>query len=212
VMACHRPVLERMLSLVEEAGLRPVAVDVEPAAMLRCYCQQFRRGDDQQRRMMYVNVGASTTAVVIARGTDPVFVKYVDLGGRHFDEAVAHHLRMNLPDAAALRLHNGNRRADQRDPEITRGIAESVRPVLDRLANELSLCVRYHSVTFRGQPLAQILLGGGEAAQSLADWIAARLDLPCELGDPLRVYPKEVPSERIGQWDVAAGLALRELN
>jgi len=210
VLACHRPVLERILALGERAGLRPVAVDVEPAAMLRCYCRQYRRDDDQQRRMVFVNVGASTTMVVIARGSDAVFIKYIEVGGRHLDEAVARHLQMSLADAAALRRHNGDRRADQRDPDIARSIAESVRPVLDRLAGELSLCLRYYSVTFRGQPLSQIVLGGGEATPSLADWLAARLDLPCELGDPLRSYQKAVSSGRIGQWDVAAGLALRE--
>ncbi len=212
VLACHRPVLERMLSLAENAGLRPVAMDVEPAALLRCYCKQFRRDDDQQRRMMFVNVGASNTMAVISRGSDAVFVKYIDVGGRHLDEAVAGRLRMSPPDAAALRRHAGDRRAEQRDPEITRGITESIRPVLDRLANELSLCLRYYSVTFRGQPLSQIVLGGGEATQSLVDWLVARLDLPCDLGDPLRTYQKAVSPGRIGQWDVAAGLALRELN
>jgi len=210
VLACHRPVLARILALGERAGLRPVAVDVEPAAMLRCYCRQFRRDDDQQRRMVFVSLGASTTLVVIARGSDAVFIKYIEVGGRHLDEAVARHLQMTPADAAALRRHNGDRRADQRDPDITRSIAESVRPVLDRLAGELSLCLRYYSVTFRGQPLSQIVLGGGEATQSLADWLATRLDLPCELGDPLRSYQKSVSSERIGQWNVAAGLALRE--
>jgi type IV pilus assembly protein PilM len=212
VLACHRPVLDEMLTLAENAGLRPVAIDVEPAAMLRCYCKQFRREDDQQRRMMFVNVGASGSVVVIGRGSDAVFVKYIDVGGRQLDEAVARHLCMTLADAAALRRHNGDRRADQRDPEITRGITESVRPVLDRLANEVSLCVRYHSVTFRGQPLSQVVLSGGEATQPLADWLAGRLDLPCDLGDPLRTYQKTMPLLRIGQWDVAAGLALRELN
>ena len=35
-----------------------------------------------------------------------------------------------VADAAALRRHNGDRRADQRDPEVTRTIAEATRPVL----------------------------------------------------------------------------------
>ena len=162
--------------------------------------------------MMFVNVGASTTMTVIARGSDAVFVKYIDVGGRQMDEAVAKHLKMSVDDAAALRRHNGDRRADQRDPEITRGITESIRPVLDRLANEVSMCVRYYSVTFRGQPLSPIIIGGGEATQTLVDWLTKRLDAACELGDPLRGYQKSNPSGRIGQWDIAAGLALRDVN
>lgn len=212
VLACHRPALDRILALAEDAGLRPVAVDVEPAAMLRCYSRQFRRDDDQQRKIMLVNVGASNTMVVIARGVHAMFIKYIDVGGNQLDEAVARHLRMSPADAAALRRHNGDRRADQRDPEVTRGIVESLRPVLDRLANELALCLRYYSVTFRGQPISQIVLGGGEATPSLAEWLATRLSLPCEAGDPLRLFEPTAPTGRAGQWDVAAGLALREPN
>jgi len=212
LMACHRPVIERIVGLAESVGLMPVAIDVEPAALLRCYGKQFRRDDDQQRRMMFVNVGGSNTTVVIAGGSDMLFVKYIDVGGRHLDEAVARHLEMDLPDAVSLRRHNGDRRADQQDPEVTRSIEESVRPVLDQLAGELSACLRYHSVTFRGQTLSQIVLGGGEASQSLADWISNRLEMACELGSPLRSYENATSTGHTGQWDVAAGLALRETN
>jgi len=210
LLACQQSALERILGLAEEAGLRPAAIDVEPTAMLRCYSRQYRRDNDQQRRVMFVNIGASTTTVVIARGSNVMFIKYIEVGGRHLDEAVCRNLKMSLDDAAALRRHNGDRRADQRDADVTQSINESIRPVFDRLAKELSLCLRYHSVTFRGQPLSHLVLGGGEASQSLVDWLATRLDMTCELGDPLRTFEKPVPPGRIGQWDVAAGLALRE--
>ncbi len=210
LLACHRPSLDRLIGIAEQSGLRPVAVDVEPVAMLRCYSRQFRRDDDQQRRMMFVTVGASSTVAVIARGTDTMFVKYIDIGGRHFDEAAAKGLKMTPGDAAALRRHNADRQASQRDAEIARGLDEAVRPALDRLAHELSLCLRYYSVTFRGQPLAQMVLGGGEATDLLAEWLSARLELPCEVGNPLRPFQQGGLAGRVGQWDVAAGLALKD--
>jgi type IV pilus assembly protein PilM len=211
LLACHRPILHRMVALAESAGLRPAAIDVEPGAMLRCYSKQYRRDEDQQQCAMLINIGASNTVVVIARGASAVFVKYVNAGGSQFDEAVAKRLRLSLADAAALRRHNGDRRSEQRDPEITRSIAESVQPVLERLAGELSMCIRYYSVTFRGQPPARIVVGGGEATPAVVDWLGERLDIPCELGDPLRSFEKPLFSGRVGQWDVAAGLALREV-
>lgn len=212
LLACHRPVIERIIRVAESAGLRPVAIDVEPSALLRCYTRQFRRDEDQEQRVVFVNLGASSTVVVIAQGPLAMFVKYIDVGGWQLDQAVARHLKMSLADAAALRRHNGDRRADQRDPEVTRSIAESIRPVVERLTNELSMCIRYYSVTFRGQPLARVVVGGGEASESLAETLSARLGIPCELGDPLRSYEKHGSWGRVGQWDVAAGLALRQVN
>lgn len=210
LLACHRPVLDDMLSLISEAGLQPVAVDVEPAALLRAYNNGQRRDDDKEQRSMYVHIGAVDTAVVIAQGTDTLFVKYLDIGGQQLDQAIATHLDM-APDAAALlRRHNGDRRADQQDPEVTRGVAHAIRPVMDRLINELSLCVRYHSVTFRGMPLVRMIVGGGEASDSIVEVIGSRLDIKCELGDPLRGIDHEHLAGRASQWDVATGLALRQ--
>ena len=161
LLAVHRPALEEAVESVIHAGLRPVAVDVEPYALLRCYAKQFRRDADREQRAMFVNVGATNTAVVIAEGGDPLFIKYLDIGGRDMDRAVANQLQLSLADATALRRHNGDRRADAQDPEVARSIAECMRPVLDELAGELSMCIRYHSVTFRGKPLMRLVLGGG---------------------------------------------------
>jgi type IV pilus assembly protein PilM len=209
LMACHRPILERILELIDKAGLTPTAVDVEPLAVLRCYASQFRRDEDRRIRSLVVHVGYASTLVMIAQEEDLLFVKYVEIGGKQFDESVARSLKMDLREAAALRRHNGDRRSDRQDPEIARSINEATRPVVDRLANELAMCVRYHSVTFRGQPLERLVLGGGEATGALIESLDKRLGLKGELSDPFRPYESSVNRGRLGQWDVASGLALR---
>ena len=211
LLACHRPVLHGLLDAVLQGGLRPIAVDVEPIAMLRSYVKQFRRDEDRNQRALYLHVGLANSLVVIARGEEILFVKYIDVGGKHFDEAVAAHLGMEPAAAAALRRHNGDRRADQQDPDLASSVQEAIRGVVERLAQEVSLCVRYHSVTFRGQQLARLVLGGGEASPTLLETLAARIDVKSELGDPLRLFDVNLPTNRRGQWDVATGLALRSV-
>ena len=210
VLATEQAVIDERIQICLKAGLRPVAIDVEPAALLRCYVRQFRRDEDRQQRSMFVNIGGSRTSVVISEGSNVLFIKYIDVGGVPMDAAVAQKLNMGLEDAAALRRHNGDRRADQQDPEITRTVGESIRPVIDQLASELSMCIRYHSVTFRGQPLVRLVVGGGEASKALVDALSTRLDLKCELGEPLRSYAANLPGGRAGQWDIAVGLALKK--
>ena len=212
VFACQRAVLRQVLDVVEQARLVPVGVDVEPAALVRSYAGQFRRDDDRKARALVVHVGYTRTAAVIAQGDDLLFVKYIEIGGLHFDQAVARHLRMELPEAISLRKHNSDRRADMQDPEVARSVAEATRPLVERLAGELAMCVRYHSVTFRGQPLVRMVLGGGEATAQLLETLGRQIDLKCELSDPFRTLSSEVNLGRKGQWDVAAGLALRDSN
>jgi len=209
LVACHRPILNRALDLVSRAGLQPIAVDIEPAALLRSYASQFRREQDQRERAILVHIGQASTAVVIAEGDNALFIKYVGFGGNHLDEAVARSLKMAPADACALRRHNGDRRVDRQDPEIARSVNRAIRPELERLVSEISMCIRYHSVTFRGQPLARLVLSGGEAAEELLASLSKRLGIKCELSDPFRVYPSSLNCGRRGQWDVATGLALR---
>jgi type IV pilus assembly protein PilM len=212
LLACQRKVVADLVELVQRAGLKPIGVDVEPTALLRCFVKQYRREEDRELRSMFVHFGCSSTIVVIARGAEILFVKYIDVLGRHLDEAVAKHLNMTPSEAASLRRSNGDRRADQQDSEIARSISEATRPVIDRLVQELSMCIRYHSVTFRGQPLSGLVLCGGEASSSLCEYLTVRLDLRCEQGDPLRAFDVKLPGGRLGQWDLATGLALRATN
>jgi type IV pilus assembly protein PilM len=212
VFAVQRSVLEQSLNIVEQARLKPVAVDVEPAALVRSYASQFRRDDDRQARALLVHIGYSRTAALIAQADELLFVKYIDVGGQHFDLAVGRHLKMDLHEAITLRKHNGDRRAELQDPEVARTVAEAIRPILERLTNELAMCVRYHSVTFRGQPILRMVISGGEATPLLAENLSKHLDVKAELSDPFRSFTTMPNLGRRGQWEVAAGLALRELN
>ncbi len=209
VMACRRASLERSLEVIERAGLRPVAVDAEPVSLVRCYNHVYRREEDRQTGTLLVHLGSSNTAVVITQGDKVLFIKYIDVGGRHLDESAARLLKMKAADAALLRRNNGERRSDRQDPEISRTVNDAIRPVLDRLANEIALCLRYYSVTFRGHSISRLLLGGGEATTYLAEAFGQRLNLPAEIGEPLRGCDVQLLPGRPPQWDVAAGLALK---
>ncbi len=212
VLACHRPVLERALAVVERAGLRPVAVDVEPVALVRCYARQYRREEDRQQRSVFVHVGATNTAVVIARGDDALFVKYIDVGGKHLDDAVVEHLKMNATEASSVRRHNGDRRADQQDAEVARervGGSASC----DRSPGTRAFVV--HPLLQRDVPRPTPFAAGPDRRRgsvnrsstgSSRGWnCAANWASRCEAYEPHPV------TGRKSQWDVATGLALRQV-
>ncbi len=211
LLACHQPAVDQVLAIVDGAGFRAVAVDVEPSALLRVYSRQFRRDDDKGKRMMFVRLGTYNTTVVISQDMEVFFIKYIDVGGDQLDEAVSRHLKISLEEAVTLRRHNGDRRGAQQDAEVATSVSEATRPVIERLIGELALCIRYHSVTFRGHSINRLVLGGSEASASLVETLCMRLDVKCELGDPLRSFETPLTARR-SQWDVTAGLALREFN
>jgi type IV pilus assembly protein PilM len=212
IFAAARPMLEQYIQLLDGIGLRPIAIDIEPLALTRSFARQFRRDGDSEKRRLFAHIGYRRTLIVVTQDDNPFLIKYVDLGGKDFDQAVADHLSMDTNEAAALRRSSGDRRQEQLDPEVSRGVSDAIRPVLDRLANEISLCVRYHNVTFRGQTLNSLVIGGGEASPLVQQGIHVRLEMACDISEPFRSFTAIPGSSRRGQWDIAVGLALKELS
>ncbi|HHM11925.1 MAG TPA: type IV pilus assembly protein PilM [Planctomycetaceae bacterium] len=210
VFAARSETLHHIVTLFDKAGLQVCAMDVEPAALIRSFLHEYRRDEDRASRTLMVHIGTARTVVLVCGEGHPLLIKYLQIGGRQFDQAVAEHLDMELRAAASLRRHQGDRRASRRDPDVLRSVREATRPVVERLISELAMCCRYYSVTFRGSPLSRVLLGGGEADADLARLISQRLNLAADVAQPFRHIRAETPIEDAPAWDVAVGAALRE--
>jgi Tfp pilus assembly PilM family ATPase len=83
------------------------------------------------------------------------------------------------------------------------------------LAHEVSLCVRYYSVTFRGAKPERCILAGGEASEPrLAECFQDALHLSTGVGRPLdSIASGGRASARVRgsgvEWASAVGLSLR---
>ena len=209
VLAARRDDLKQIVETVDRAGVQVTAMDVEPCALVRSYAHQFRRAEDAGVRTLLVHIGHARTVVAITDGNDLLFVKYIPIGGQEMDEAVCRHLSIDAASAATLRRHHGDRRAAGQDPEVARTVWEAVRPAVEQLVSELAMCCRYYSVTFRGRPLARVVVGGGEATPGLTEILGQRLKLQAMTADPLQKLTRIPPGLPPAAWDVAMGLALR---
>jgi type IV pilus assembly protein PilM len=205
VFACHRPDIMCIAQSIVAAGLNPVVVDVEPAALIRSYAAQNRRDDERDLRVMLLHFGYGVTSVIIAENEDALFVKYLDVGGRQIDQAIAEQLQLNVVEANALRKRK------QDDPQIAKTLQDAGRPVLEKLISELSMCIRYHSVTFRGRPISKLIISGGEVSADVAQNLEQRLGLSTEVSNPFRRTEDAPVVDTPSQWEVAVGLARRQV-
>lgn len=211
LLACHSGVINRQTNLLERAGLIPVAVDVEPCAVLRCL--RTCGNEPSGRRQAYLNLGEQATTVIFAEDDQILFLKYVGIGGHHFDQAVARHLELGIEEAATLRASVTAAPTLNTENEIHRSVIDAIRNGLETLASEVELCIRYYTVTFRGRPLERIAVTGSEANPWLATYLTDRLGQQCEMKDPFETLDHRPTSatarECPGQWTTALGLALK---
>jgi type IV pilus assembly protein PilM len=218
VLAAKHEDVNNFLEQLHRCGVVIESLDVEPCALFRTVQRFIRRKEDENEVHVLVEVGLQRTQVVIGRGNEISFFKSIDIGGGQFDSAVAEKLGINLDEARALRrrMSEGAEAPDnsKRDA-VQQAVFDATRAGMETLGKEISLCLRYHSVTFRGQRPACLRLLGGEAADTqLQAVLNTMATLPVEIGKPLFSVDISRMSamERIGcqsEWAMALGLGLK---
>ena len=86
--------------------------------------------------------------------------------------------------------------------------------LLESMADELSLCMRYHSAVFNGRRVDRLIFLGGESRSTdLCRGLARSLNISAQLGDPMARYasgPNDSmlpePGHVSPAWAVACGL------
>lgn len=223
-------VINRHLDILSKARLMPAHIDAEPTALFGAYERFLRRASDDTAVTVIVDIGLACTKVIIARGKAILMIKTIDIAGRRFNESVAEELNMSYSEAASLRrrtLETGHvgptKTGDSSRPvdmvgKVEWSVFDAIREQVEALGCEISLCLRYCSVTFRGLRPRRITLTGGEAYdRRLVESLNEYLDCECVVGRPLWGIDTggvEMGGDRrceLAEWSVAAGLAIRGL-
>jgi len=224
------------ISMLEEAGLTPVAIDTIPGALFRSFERSLRRQGDKEGTLVFVDVGSLLTTVVFGRGGEISFVKQIAIGGERFVKEVAARLGISVHEARMLReslwaerslsaakTSSGEPESSDRwqklDASTRQTIVDAVTAVAEELAREISLCLRYYTVTFRGKRVERAAFAGGGAYEDILLGVLRRqLMVEVEVAQPLRGFDLSnertsinFDSDRRGllcEWAVAVGLAL----
>ncbi|MEC9372989.1 MAG: pilus assembly protein PilM [Planctomycetota bacterium] len=210
--------MERLVDAVAAAGLRPVAVEPAFLACGRCYSRTYRRESDDGAVRLIIDIGFDRSGIIVLRGSDVVFFKSYESGGDALNRIAAQQLGMEVGTVAELRRRGASdeQNNEGRDARVDRAIFEAIRPLLGEIVDEAARCLRYYSVTFRGERPDYVLLTGAEAHEpGLSTLARDALNVPVRVGKPLEgidLATAKGTLERRGEqadWSAAVGLSLR---
>ncbi len=105
--AVRADLVDAYLLAVQQAGLSPLAVEVEPLAAIRAFiaARGWGVGDGQPGRVwVLVNIGHEGTEISFVEGNSLIFTRLVPIGGQHLTESIRDHLGMDLGEAERLKI------------------------------------------------------------------------------------------------------------
>lgn len=235
LFAVDDDVIKDHISMIEECRLSPVAIDTVPCALFRGFERWHRREDDRDQTIVFVDMGSRSTTVVFGRGAEIIFIKQIPIGCHRFSEEIAEKLGVKVSEAKRLRERIRTEQSLSLSQSSEKGHAESesgletstrqavidaIGRVAEELAKEISLCLRYFTVTFRGKRVEHAVLSGGGAHESmLVNVLKRQLAVEIAVAEPLKGFDLSVERENINlagdrrgllcEWAVAVGLGLR---
>ena len=210
LVAVPKEVVDSLVRVVKKAGLKLVAIDIEPLAIQRTI--------PNATDCMLINSGAAVSQVTLFQNGSPVFTRNIPIGGNQFTETVMEGFEIDREEAELLKQKDN----DFLDIAGSADNKEIVKKQMDRIVGELAGEVRrtleYYQAQNRSVNISRIIItGGGAKLAMLPGKLAQILDLPVTMHDPLALL--ELPASfnlqylrGVGpQMSVAVGLAMRSI-
>jgi type IV pilus assembly protein PilM len=207
LVAAKKETVDMHTSLLRDAGLVPVIVDVDSLAVQNAFEANYET--DKSEKVLLLNVGASVTNVSLLTGGAPLFTRDLSVAGNAFADEIQRVLSVDRDEAE--RIARSPREEDR----------ERIGPILDTVGQDLLLGVERSLSYLRGvsgsaEISRALLSGGGALLPGLHGYVANRLGVPVEIADPFRSLDFDEALFREGEREevapslmVAVGLALR---
>ena len=211
LVAVKRAFIEEQVRLLQQAGLRPVVVDVDCLALGNAFeLTSDPSGAEADRVVAVIDIGASSTDVDMVDRLTTTWSRELYVAGDQFTEHIARRLGLDYAQVEELKRQPGDQEEE---------IREAIAPVLDDLRNEIMLTFDFFESESEKEVEALYFCGGSAALPGLVDYFGQVFDKPAQLWDPVSRLSLKLPpadadslSKRRYQVAVTVGLAGRALS
>lgn len=212
LVAAKKDMINDYTTVVSEAGLAPVVVDVDAFAVQNMFSVNYDL--PEKETVVLINAGASVVNINIIANGVTVFTRDVTIGGNQFTEEIQKQLNVSYEEAEALKIGGNSADADAVVPQEVERVLSSV---AEQVAGEIQRSLDFYAGTAADSNFSKVYLSGGTAKiPALFKTIEARTGVPVEILNPFRKI--EVDNRKFDpafimdvapMAAVAVGLALR---
>ena len=210
IVAVKKDKISEYVTVVKDAGLNPVIVDVDAFALENIHELNYEVKEGEN--VALVNIGAGMININILKGGISVFTRDSSIGGNLLTEALQREFTISYANAEKLKQE-----------ETVEGVPpEDVKAVMklafEDIINEISRSFDYFRDTTNYENIDEIILSGGVAlTKDFAEALSERVGVKVTVAEPFKnievpeTFDKEYLQKISPLVAVAVGLALRRV-
>ncbi len=209
LVAVKKDIINEYISVVREAGLNPIIVDIGSFALENMYGVNYEI--ESGRNVALLNIGASMINMIILKGGISVFTRDSSLGSNLHTEALQREFSISYENAERLKRGES---VENISPEDAHAVIESAS---EEILNEIIRSFDYYRDTTAHEDISEVILSGGcSLLSNFVSMIAERSGIETRLSEPFRniKIPRKFDMTYIDEigpmMAVAVGLALRK--
>lgn len=214
LVAVKKDKINEYTSLAEEAGLRPVVVDVDAFALENMYEINYELNKNEA--VALIDLGAGLMSInVIAEGM-PAFTRDISIGGNQFTEAIQKEFGVGFDEAEQVK----------KGQDIEGVTFQDVVPILESVSNDIASEILRSFDFYRAtasvskDQIARVMISGGcTKLKGLREYLAKHLGLEVGIINPFQnveilegSFDFEVVQDIAPIAAVGIGLALRRVD
>ncbi|MHB9131256.1 MAG: type IV pilus assembly protein PilM [Armatimonadota bacterium] len=225
--ATPRDLVDSRVETLEQAGLEPIAVELEPFSLIRGVVELVKADPANPETLALVEIGATFTHITIVSQGAFILTRSVPIAGNHFTEAIVSVLGVERAQGEEIKEHEVRVVTDEASranlSPVGQEASRALEPQLEELVREIRRSFAFYdyqqtpgSRTNAGGVNRIILTGGTAKLGGLAAYLQDQLSIPVESVNLFGTGMVQLPDhseqlyEQVPLLATAYGLALRE--
>ncbi len=218
LVATHKDLIMSHIRCMNEAGIQPRAIDIQPFALMRAL--GLEKVDPEAGSIGLLDIGAATTDLTIVKRGAPQFTRIIPLAGNRLTESVRKLLDISFDEAEQAKMTHSNALCELHNTKpgsIEYSVNFAILEGLREMVLELHRSFDYYRLQQRNEKIEKlIIVGGGSKMRNLPQYLTNELELEVvTVGEnpliKLEGHSSYSFKNSLPTVSVALGLSLREV-
>jgi type IV pilus assembly protein PilM len=214
LLATTKNIIERHNDIMKDAGFKTGNYDTDSIALLNCYLNNNEL--PQTGVDVILNIGSSTTQMIIWGRNHPFFFREIELSGYHFTKYIADKEKIDFAHAQQIMIEKGTNYSPSGSSESpedsTAFIQVAEKTIYDQLVDDLRKTLRYYMKNNNQAFFNKFYISGGSSRiPGLNEFIGNALNIKLMEMNPFENMEVSESVENVSQFSIATGLAIRGL-